>query len=399
MSTTVTQDNAALADPAGVDELRRLLQRYYEGKNHLRRGLCLLASGQHDQAIRAFTAAEEANPDSLILPTYLAAAYLSAGRLKQAADEFERVANREPANVLHRVRHALALWKDGQVERAVASLREGISHDLESAELHFQLATILAAEGETEEAELRFTQAITLDKQHAEALVGLALCHGAQGNAREAVRLLKRAQSQNPHDARTALLLTHALQAAEETSDRPVRVTMPAETSTEDEAALDELASFIEANPDFVEAFLSLDTRELNAEVFAMLAVTINRALERAPEHADLHYHCGCLLSRLGRTEHAIAAVERAVGLRPKFIKALIQLAKLYQQSNRQLDARRRLEEAIRCGGEYADVYYLLGNLYRDGGMIDRAREAYQRALGINPRYADAQHALQAVMA
>ena len=77
--------------------------------------------------------------------------------------------------------------------------------------------------------------------------------------------------------------------------------------------------------------------------------------------------------------------------------QALITLAKLYQQSNRRLDARRRLEEAIGYGVEYADVYHLLGNLYRESGMTDRARHAYRRALSINAHYADAQHALLAV--
>lgn len=83
--------------------------------------------------------------------------------------------------------------------------------------------------------------------------------------------------------------------------------------------------------------------------------------------------------------------------LRPRFIKALIQLARLYRQTNRHADACRRLEDAIRLGAEYADVYCTLGNLYRDSGMVERAREAYRRALRINPQYAEAEHALQTV--
>ncbi|MFH0980743.1 MAG: tetratricopeptide repeat protein, partial [Planctomycetota bacterium] len=263
--------------------------------------------------------------------------------------------------------------------------------------LHFQLATLLAAMGETEEAELRFTQAVTIDKQHTEALVGLALCHGARGQASEAVHRLQQAQARNPEDARTALLLAYALQAAAPGAE-PLRPAMPPEASAAEEAGIDELAALIETEPDFVEAFLSLEPEEVGTEVFAILAATLSRALTRSPEQADLHYHCGCVLSRLGRTDDAIVAIERAVGLRPDFITALIQLARLYRDSARHLDARRRLEEAIRIGAEYADVYYLLGNLYRDGGLLDRARDAYERALRINPGYADAQKALQAVV-
>ena len=62
---------------------------------------------------------------------------------------------------------------------------------------------------------------------------------------------------------------------------------------------------------------------------------------------------------------------------------ALVQLAKLYQQTDRHEDAQVRLEQAIASGGEYADVYYLLGNLYRRSGRTERARWAYGQALKI----------------
>jgi protein O-GlcNAc transferase len=397
MSTTTTRERPAAADPHGRDGLRRLLQRYYEGRNELRRGLCLLTAGRHDDAVRAFTAAQRINPNHLALPKYLAAAYLGQGRFRQAADQLYNVVCHAPADVAGRIRHALALWKSGATEQAVASFRDGIRENPESAELHFQLATLLATLGETDEAELRFTQAVNIDKHHAEALVGLGLCHGTRGNPQAAVRCLQRAQAENPCDARTALLLAYAARAVSPTVGPPIRVAIPAEVSPADTPGIDELAALIAADPDFVEGFLSLDPDDVGAEVFAMLAVTLQRALEHSPEHADLHYHCGCVLTRLGRTGDAIAAIERAVDLRPQFTQALIQLAKLYQQTERHPDARRRLEDAIRQGAEYADVYCLLGHLYREGGMVDRAREAFERALTINPQYSEARAALQAV--
>ena len=392
-----TSELPSPATPERRNDLRRLLQRYYEGKHQLRRGLCLLAAGRHDQAIRAFDAAAQANPRSLSLPTYLAAAYAGKGRLTRAAVQLQESVKREPANVLHRIRHALALSRAGRSRQAIASLREGIGHNPESAELHFQLATLLASTDQAEEAELRFTQAIAINKHHAEAMVGLGLCHGARGEIAESIHQLKRAQALDPGDARTALLLAHALQAGADTAGAALQVAMPPETCPDDDPAIEELSTVIETDPDFVEAFLSLDPREVNTDVFSVLAATINRALERCPEHADLHYHCGRVLECLGRTQDAITSVERALDLKPQFVNALIQLAKLYRQTRRHADARSRLEDAIRLGAEYADVYCMLGNLYCDSGMVDRAREAYQRALRINPDYAEAKQAMQAV--
>ena len=86
MISTQTRGDPASVDPEHLGSLRQLLQRYYEGRNGLRRGLCLLAAGRHDEAIRDLTAAAQANPNSLSLPTYLAAAYVGKGRFNAAAD-------------------------------------------------------------------------------------------------------------------------------------------------------------------------------------------------------------------------------------------------------------------------------------------------------------------------
>lgn len=392
------QDGAGPSPPTErTDALRQVLRRYAAGQNHLRRGLCYLAAGCHDEAAEALTAASHTNPESLSLPQYLAAAYAGGGRFRSAAAEYQQLAQRAPENVAVRIRHALALWKGRDRAGAVAALREAVRVRPESAELHFQLGTMLAAMGETDEAELRFTQAVVLNKHHADAWAELGMCYGARNQPGEAVRCLKSAQTQNPADARLALLLTYALKAAGQHAGHGYRPEMPSEDASLDEEALAPLAAIIQAEPEFVEAFLGLEDGEVDRGIFALLAETLTRALERAPEHADLLYHCGRVWVRLGKTAAAIEVTERAVTLRPRYIQALIQLAKLYQQSDRRLDARRRLEEAIRCGAEYADVYHLLGNLYRDEGRLPQAQEAYAHALNINPQYTEAREALAAL--
>ena len=78
-------------------------------------------------------------------------------------------------------------------------------------------------------------------------------------------------------------------------------------------------------------------------------------------------------------------------------MNALIELGKLYQLTDRKADATSRLEQAIRAGADYADIHYHLGNLYRDQGMVLKAKSAYRSALALNKRYPDAQQALLAM--
>ena len=105
------------------------------------------------------------------------------------------------------------------------------------------------------------------------------------------------------------------------------------------------------------------------------------------------------MLERLGRADEAIEATERAVGIDPRYVQALVQLAKLYQRTDRCADAATRLEQTVLLGAEYADTYYLLGNLYRDTGQLERARWAYEHALRINNRYEAARRALESLAA
>jgi tetratricopeptide (TPR) repeat protein len=103
------------------------------------------------------------------------------------------------------------------------------------------------------------------------------------------------------------------------------------------------------------------------------------------------------VLERLGRREDAITQNEQAVRIDPKFTRALIELGQLYHATDRNEDATSRLEQAVAAGADYADVHFLLGNLYRDCGQLNRARNAYRRALTINERYEAAQEALKAL--
>ena len=97
--------------------------------------------------------------------------------------------------------------------------------------------------------------------------------------------------------------------------------------------------------------------------------------------------------------QDAIDENERAVQIVPTFIRALIELGRLYQKTDQRADAVTRLEQAIAAGAEYADVHYLLGNLYRDQGEVKRAQRAYQQALALNDHYEAASQALSALTA
>jgi len=296
------------------------------------------------------------------------------------------------------IRLAHVLHEDGRCDEAVSVLRDCIARSPENAELHYQLGTLLTDRDDYEEAELRFVQAVNLDRQHTEAYVCLGLCCGVRQAPDEALRHLRRAQARRPRDARIGKLVALAAKAASDAGYKVgICATMPDDEIAGDPQGVEALAGVIENDPEFIGAILSIPVDRVHEQLFALMLKTIQVALERQPEHAELHYHCGRVLARLGRRDDAIHANEKAVAIDPKCVNALVELGRLYQETDRYADAADRLEQAIDAGAAYADVYFMLGNLYRDRGDCEQARKAYVGALRINKQYGDAKKALDAL--
>ncbi len=381
-------------------QLLESLKSRFQAADQVRRGICLLNAGQYAQAEAAFGRALSYGTADKSLPSYMAASLLGQARPDLAAEQFGSLVERDGRQSAARIRHALTLWSAGRCAEAIQSLREGIRRNPEQAELHLQLGTLLVSLEKYEEAELRFTQALNIDPDHTEALVSVAMCCGVRNAPGEALQHLQRAQARKPHDAQIGLLLAQAASAVQR-QEFPVRARaqMPEGDGMDDERGIAELSRVLVDDPDFVDACLTIPIGQVDERIFALLLATLRLALERQPTHAELHYHCGRVLARLGYSEEAICENERAVKIDPTFVRALIELGKLYAQTDCNADATTRLEQAIAAGAEYADVHYLLGNLYRNQGFLGRARSAYRRALVLNDRYEAAQQALEALPA
>ncbi len=379
-------------------ELAERIRARFKAADHVRRGVCLLNAERFDEAMAEFNAAGQINSPHLSLASYLAACLLGKGDPSGADVEFAKAELEEPGQSVHAIRRAYARHAAGLTEAAMDALREAISENTEDADLHFHLGLLLTEVNRFDEAELRFTQVVSIARDHTEAMVNLAMCCGVRSAPGDAVQHLLRAQFIRPNDPKIGLLLAQAIKAARQQGiSVRARAAMVPDDDSFDSEGIQELATVIEAEPDFVDAFLSIPAGAVNDRVYSLLVQTLQVALSRQPEQAELHYHCGRLLDRLGRREDAIVENELAVQIDPNCIRALIELAKLYQQTDRAADATIRLEQAVKAGAEYADVYYLLGNLYRDQGNVIKARSAYRRALLLNQRYEAAQQALSAL--
>ena len=85
------------------------VRSYFQSRDLLRRGICLLNAGCFDGAERSFGEALELNPNSADLGRYLAQALMAQSRRTEAAEELGSLAEADRGDVTSRIRQALLL--------------------------------------------------------------------------------------------------------------------------------------------------------------------------------------------------------------------------------------------------------------------------------------------------
>ena len=383
-----------LASLDGQRNLPATLARFYLGQSYLNLGISALRDGQHQAAAGHFLKARQINPDSDELAKYISACHVAAKRFDLASVEMERKARAGANDKSLPVRLAHAFVKDGNFERATQTLLEAIRKFPHRAEYRKQLGVIYASADRHQDAVRELEQAATLAPLDASIRQYLGLSFGVTGQYQKSVEHLAMAQKLRPRDAHVAWLLALAADAARSM----LNPTEPFDNIA-DERSIAALGDLITREPDFVEAFLSLPETDVDHEVFGMLASVLERALQRSPDYADLHFHCSRVYERLGRTQAAIVEAQQATTINPRYVQALIQLGRLYARTNCSVAAIERLEAAIDNGGDYPDVHFLIGELYRQRGEKSAACERYRRALALNSNYRQAREALALVQA
>ena len=379
---------------SGVNEL---ICRFYLGQAHYHVAMDDYDAGRYREATRHFQVAARLNPTGGGLPNYLAQCYVRMRNFDLAAHAYESMLAETPEDPDKRVSYALMLWKEGRIVQAISTLQEGLHASPESTELHYHLGVLLAADGELADAERSFTTVLVLDPDHVNALERMAQCHAALGRSESARACLIRAHELAPGNARVAWQLS--LLAGDPLRDEPA----PAlgrrlkDRLDPQEQVFQQLGEAIVEEPEFIEAFLDLPESAVDEELFSTLATVFEKALERYPEYADLHYHCGQIYRRLRRLDDAIAHTESAVQVNPEFVNGLILLARLYAQTDKPANAAARLQDALTAGAEYPDVYVLLGRMRQLQGDQRAAREAYEHAVELDGNYDEAREALAAL--
>jgi len=212
-----------------------------------------------------------------------------AGDFKEAEARYRSLLARSPrdANVLHML--GVLCGQTERLDQAINHLNKSIQIESGNAAVHFNLANVLRDTGKLEQAIDAYRKALDLDEAHASAWLNLGL----------------------------ALLDTKKLDEAVTAIETAVKVD-PAHHAARHQLALLYFAG------DFFEA-----ARE-----------QLLLAIQSAPNVVDYWHNLGSVHRKLGDTDDAIEALEKALTLGPDSVPTLVALAELLHESGRDEQAR-----------------------------------------------------------
>lgn len=375
------------------------IAKLYRGLSHRAMGVAALREGRFDSAEGHIREAMRDIGRHADLCSFLAALCAQTGRYEHCAAEMQRAAElkRDEPALLRRA--AQAQWHAGRRTDALLTLLQAVRRFPDAAELHLQLGMFQAAEERYDDARRSLAAAAEIDCTSAEVHHMLGLAAAAGGDRRQAFASLQRAFELRPSDLMLAYQLALAARALAADGGNCAFVRLPEDLPAPEASRIRQIARYVIAEPDYVEAFLSLPPSGVDGELFALLCDIIRMALAEHPDYADMHWLCSRVLERLGNLSQAVAHAEKAVAVNPRYVQGLAQLGRLYAHAGRTLEAVAALERAIANGGDWADLHCLAGELLGQADRLPESRRHLERALQLNSEYTRAAEALAAFAA
>ena len=376
---------------------------------------------------------------------------ITEGKPQAAVACLEDAVKQAPPDQAEPVRAALGLayTANGEMEKALATLKDLVAAQPDSADAHFNLGLVYARRAQSKDAEAavaEFREALRLDQgmdparialgrglislqKYSDAIAFLleytrrqpldAQGFYASGQAYQglkksnaAVNALEHAAVLDPKDAAIRLDLgmlladtgqtdaaIQQLQAAERIHpSEPVahnELALLLEKTGDKEGARVERAKLAALKSDVekdsaIARFNEQASEYLSAGNAKAAAENYAKAVQLSPRDAKLHYNLSLAFDRLGDFPSERKELERTVELNPKLALAQNQLGLLALRSGQQVEAEKLFKKTLAIDPKFSEAQSNLGVLYNQQGKNAEAVAMFQQAIKNDPKYVKA---------
>jgi len=331
-----------------------------------------LAQRKYDECVRSVRTILDMNPSDLEGRLLLGQVHLARHETGEAIQEFQNVLKLEPRLAPARYQLALAQMEAGNVQQAKTELKEVITIAPGLGEATLLLAQLYIDDGALRPAIEELEKLIaTQPSTRASELLGSAYL--AKGEPAKAAESFRSIVATAPKDPRGPYLLGLALSAQGRR----------AEATKEFEASL-------ALSPGFADPLTQLVTSALGEKRSDWALSRVERQVALAPSSGAIHYLLGTVYEVRDDKTRAEQAYLRALEIEPRLLAAYLRLATLYVASGKDDQALAELAEATKANPTSPLPLSLSGGIYERKGDLAKAREAYEKALKLNPRFVPA---------
>jgi tetratricopeptide (TPR) repeat protein len=162
--------------------------------------------------------------------------------------------------------------------------------------------------------------------------------------------------------------------------------------------AIASLRRALELKPGYPSAWLNLGLVYAQKKEWDPAIECYRKALEQRPEFPEAHTALGLALWNKGEAARAIESYRRAVALKPAYVEARINLASALSETGSTDEAIEHLLAALRpnpLGPHASVIHFNLGVNYERKGRGEAALAEFERALLLNPNFAEARRRLE----
>ena len=260
-----------------------------------------------------------------------------AGRRREARALYESALKQNPRDQQAQFAYGLCLLEEGALPEGIGAMRRLLKAHPDHAGGHQALGKALAMTDDSAAAEPHLRRAVELAPASPDAWIELGALLAAQAPD-QAEAVLRDALGHHPRHAGLWCNLGNLLGQRGRRAD-----------------AANAWRKALAINPGQVEAELALALERRAEGDFTEAVAMLERAIRRRPDLAELHYNLGVTYYHARRPRESIDALNRALGVNPRFQKAIVQLAQV-TQSICDWDALDRLMPALRQDAANAEA-------------------------------------------
>ena len=330
--------------------------------------LTLLALNRPKEAISELEVATEMYPDDVGLGVMLTRLYLQNGDNRAAGKSLEKLSQldkQDPRILNYQGLHQLA---NNQPEPAESFFKQALDIDPQYEEGLLNLARLYIIDKRFVEATELLNRVLEVNSVSMDAMVGLAQVSDLQGDVPGAIRWFERIWADNKTAVPQAIMLIR-LYRRESMFPEAVR--------TAD--------ILFEKNPDDFQVLKTLVETLIDAQQPDMALQQLKSSLRYSSDFTvEQLYELAELQMRVDDIAGAANTLSRSLTVKKDFMPAKIQLVRLSTNMRRYEEALKQAEEISTVQPEYNLGEALKGDVYLAMGEVQKAYEAYQKALSIS---------------